>query len=63
VLVVEQSHQGQLHRLIRMWTDVPADFQAFARSGANPFWPSEVADRLRELVAAAAQIQSPALVP
>ena len=63
VLVVEQSHQGQLHRLIRMWTDVPADFQAFARSGANPFWPSEVADRLRELVAAAAQKQSPALVP
>jgi 2-oxoglutarate ferredoxin oxidoreductase subunit alpha len=23
-LVVEQSHQGQLHRIIRMWVDVPA---------------------------------------
>ncbi|MCF7687082.1 MAG: 2-oxoacid:acceptor oxidoreductase subunit alpha [Cephaloticoccus sp.] len=46
-LVVEQSHQGQLYRMIRMWTDVPAEFTVLARSGANPIWPTEVAESLR----------------
>src|SRR5690606_25270538 len=41
-LVVEQSHQGQLHRLIRMWVDVPRDFRSLARSGANPITPAEI---------------------
>jgi 2-oxoglutarate ferredoxin oxidoreductase subunit alpha len=53
-LVVEQSHQGQLHRIIRMWTDVPENFTAMARSGANPIAPKEVLQRIVELAAAAA---------
>jgi 2-oxoglutarate ferredoxin oxidoreductase subunit alpha len=48
-LVVEQSHQGQLHRLIRMWVDVPQNFISLARSGANPIAPAAVVERLREL--------------
>jgi len=48
-LVVEQSHQGQLHRLIRMWVDVPGKFVSLARSGANPIAPAAVLERLREL--------------
>jgi 2-oxoglutarate/2-oxoacid ferredoxin oxidoreductase subunit alpha len=45
-VVVEQSHQGQLHRLIRMWTQVPAGFTALCRSGANPFSPTELVQTL-----------------
>lgn len=41
-MVVEQSHQGQLHRIIRMWVDVPAKFTSLAKSGANPIAPEEV---------------------
>jgi 2-oxoglutarate ferredoxin oxidoreductase subunit alpha len=47
-LVVEQSHQGQLYRVLRMFLDVPAGIVPFARSGANPFLPSEVVARLRD---------------
>ncbi|MBX3750063.1 MAG: 2-oxoacid:acceptor oxidoreductase subunit alpha [Opitutaceae bacterium] len=46
-VVVEQSHQGQLHRLIRMWVDVPRDFTSLARSGANPIPPAAIVQRLR----------------
>jgi 2-oxoglutarate ferredoxin oxidoreductase subunit alpha len=45
-LVVEQSHQGQLHRLIRMWVDVPHEFLSLARSGANPISPALVTAKL-----------------
>ena len=48
-LVVEQSHQGQLHRIIRMWVNVPANFEAMAKSGANPITPDEVVQRIRQL--------------
>jgi len=48
-LVVEQSHQGQLHRLIRMWTSVPAEFHSLARSGANPITPAQVLAEIRKL--------------
>lgn len=41
-VVVEQSHQGQLHRIIRMWVDVPREFTALAKSGANPISPEDV---------------------
>ena len=47
-LVVEQSHQGQLYRILRMFLDIPAGLRSFCRSGANPFQPSEVVARLRE---------------
>ena len=49
-LVVEQSHQGQLYRLIRMWTSVPPEFHSLARSGSNPFMPAGVLAEIRELV-------------
>jgi 2-oxoglutarate ferredoxin oxidoreductase subunit alpha len=48
-LIVEQSHQGQLFRILRMFVDVPAGMAAFARSAANPINPREVLARLREL--------------
>jgi len=48
-LVVEQSYQGQLYRLLRMFLNVPSGMQSMARSGANPFLPSEVVTRLREV--------------
>ena len=48
-LVVEQSHQGQLYRILRMFLDVPAGMQSFSRSGSTPFLPSEVVARLREV--------------
>ncbi len=46
-LVVEQSHQGQLHRIIRMYVDVPKGLESFARSGSNPISPAEIVARLR----------------
>jgi 2-oxoglutarate ferredoxin oxidoreductase subunit alpha len=45
-LVVEQSHQGQLYRMLRMFLDLPRGVRSLARSGANPFLPIEVAERL-----------------
>jgi len=47
-LVVEQSHLGQFYRLIRMFVDVPAGVEVFARSGSNPFTPGEVFERIRD---------------
>jgi 2-oxoglutarate/2-oxoacid ferredoxin oxidoreductase subunit alpha len=47
-LIVEQSHQGQLYRILRMFLDVPAGMQSFSRSGSTPFLPFEVVARLRE---------------
>ncbi len=46
-LVVEQSHQGQLYRIIRMYVNVPDGVESFARSGSNPFSPAEIVERLR----------------
>ncbi|MFO0759307.1 MAG: 2-oxoacid:acceptor oxidoreductase subunit alpha [Byssovorax sp.] len=48
-VVVEQSHLGQLYRLLRMHVDLPRGVKSFARSGANPFMPSEILSRLRDL--------------
>ena len=48
-LVVEQSHQGQLHRLIRMWVSVPPEFTALAKSGSNPITPAEALAAIRRL--------------
>jgi len=48
-LVVEQSQQGQLHRLLRMYVDVPRGLRSFCRAGANPFRPEEVVAALRDL--------------
>lgn len=48
-LVVEQSYQGQLYRLLRMQLDLPKGLVSFARVGANPFQPQELVSRLAEL--------------
>jgi 2-oxoglutarate ferredoxin oxidoreductase subunit alpha len=48
-LIVEQSHQGQLYRLLRMTTHVPACIRPFARSGANPILASEILSRMRAM--------------
>ena len=45
-LVIEQSHQGQLHRIIRMYVDVPRGVESLARSGSNPIAPTEVLARI-----------------
>jgi 2-oxoglutarate ferredoxin oxidoreductase subunit alpha len=41
-VVVEQSHQGQLHRLLKMWTTTPREFMSVSKSGANRISPHEV---------------------
>jgi len=51
-LFLEQSHQAQLYRLVRMYVDVPARMRPLARSGSNPIQPAEVLGRLREMAVA-----------
>ena len=51
-LFIEQSHQAQLYRIVRMHVDLPAKVKAFAKSGSNPILPSEVLKQLREMVVA-----------
>lgn len=48
-LVVEQSHQGQLYKIIRMYVDVPSGVKSLARSGSNPIVPGQVLERLRRM--------------
>ena len=62
-LVVEQSHQGQLYRLIRMFVDVPCGLESFTRSGSNPISPHEIVDRLKEMVASLQRQQRPEVEP
>ncbi|HSE39192.1 MAG TPA: hypothetical protein VLH08_00380, partial [Acidobacteriota bacterium] len=49
-LVVEQSHQGQLFRILRMFVNLPHGIESFCKSGANPILASEIAERLRGMV-------------
>ncbi|MFI5006994.1 MAG: 2-oxoacid:acceptor oxidoreductase subunit alpha [Solirubrobacterales bacterium] len=62
-LVVEQSHQGQLYRILRMYVDVPPGMESMAKSGANPIVPAEVVDRLRTMVMALQRGRVPELEP
>jgi 2-oxoglutarate ferredoxin oxidoreductase subunit alpha len=48
-LVVEQSHQGQLYRILRMHLELPRGLRPLCRVGANPFRPGEVVAALQEL--------------
>jgi 2-oxoglutarate ferredoxin oxidoreductase subunit alpha len=48
-LVVEQSHQGQLYRLLRMFVDVPKGMEAFAKPSAVPISPEELVTRLKQV--------------
>ena len=59
-LVVEQSHQGQLHRIIRMWVNVPADFTSLARSGANPIPPSAILEKISAMAQSLPSVPSTA---
>jgi 2-oxoglutarate ferredoxin oxidoreductase subunit alpha len=47
-VVVEQSQQGQLYRVLRMELDLPRGLRSFCRPGANPFSPAEVVAALRD---------------
>lgn len=48
-LVIEQSHQGQLFHLIRMFVNIPADWQKLCKSGSNPIVPREVIESMEKL--------------
>ncbi len=62
-LVVEQSHQGQLHRVIRMHVDVPDGVESFAKSGANPIVAAEIVARVRELALGLQRDRAPRFEP
>jgi 2-oxoglutarate ferredoxin oxidoreductase subunit alpha len=50
VLVVEQSHSGQLYRHIRSYIDLPENTQQLNREGPNLIGPEEIADRIRNWI-------------
>ncbi|MEW5982946.1 MAG: 2-oxoacid:acceptor oxidoreductase subunit alpha [Acidobacteriota bacterium] len=58
-LIVEQNHQGQLYRLLRMFVDVPRGVETLAKSGSNPITPLEVVERLRQLTWAMQREKTP----
>jgi 2-oxoglutarate ferredoxin oxidoreductase subunit alpha len=62
-LVVEQSHQGQLYRLIRMFVDTPPGLESLARSGSNPIAPSDLVEHLRRLAISLQRSRLPELEP
>ncbi len=62
-LVIEQSHQGQLHKVIRMYADVPDGIESLAKSGANPILASEVVERVRQMALALQRKQVPQSEP
>ncbi len=62
-LVVEQSHQGQLHRIIRMFVDVPPGVKSLTKSGSNPIVATEVLERLRKMALALQRMQVPEAQP
>ena len=49
-LVIEQTHLAQTFKLLRMHVDLPKGLKSLARSGANPFLPSEIVAALKTLV-------------
>ncbi len=58
-LVVEQSHQGQLFRLMRMFVDVPKGLESLCRSGSNPIISAEIVARLTSQTRALQQQYAP----
>ena len=58
-LVVEQSYQGQLYRVLRMFVTMPEGVRSFTKSGANPIMASEVLVQLREMALAAQRTRVP----
>lgn len=49
-LVVEQSHQGQLYRILRMFVNMPDGIESLCKSGSNPILAIEIVRRLQSLV-------------
>lgn len=49
-LVVEQSHQGQLYRILRMFVNLPTGVESLCRSGSNPILANSIVDRLSSMV-------------
>ncbi len=62
-LVVEQSHQGQLYRILRMYVNVPAGVQPLARSGSNPILPTSIVQRLKKIVLGLQRQRGPDVEP
>jgi 2-oxoglutarate/2-oxoacid ferredoxin oxidoreductase subunit alpha len=58
-LVVEQSHQGQLFRLIRMYVNVPPGLESLAKSGSNPISAGDVLARVRHMALALQHERTP----
>ena len=46
VLVVEQSHSGQFHRMLRAFYDLPGEVAVLKQGGPLPFGPKQILDRL-----------------
>ena len=46
VLVVEQSHSGQFHRMLRAFYDLPGEVAVLKQDGPLPFGPKQILDRL-----------------
>lgn len=49
-IVVEQSHQGQLYRILRMFVNLPPGVESLCRSGSNPILANSIVDRLQYMV-------------
>jgi 2-oxoglutarate ferredoxin oxidoreductase subunit alpha len=62
-LVVEQSHQGQLYRLLRMFVDVPKGVESFAKPSAVPISPEELLARLKQLATQSQRVRTPEAAP
>lgn len=48
-VVVEQSHQGQLHKILRMWMSVPREFTSVSKSASNRISPLEIVQLIRAM--------------
>ncbi len=62
-LVVEQSYQAQLYRILRMYVDVPRGIVPLSRSGSNPIGVTEIVERLRDQSLELQRAMEPELQP
>jgi len=53
-VVVEQSHSGQFHRMLRAFYDLPAKTVSLHQGGPLPFGPQQILDQLTQLDAGSA---------
>ena len=51
-MFIEQSFQGQLYRLVRMYVDLPPNIKLLAKSGSNPIQPAQILERIRQMALA-----------